>query len=96
MRRTSDELQARRGRSFEKEHNEVSEVRIRLNADGVIDFVKAATECDFDIDVHCRRVHVDGKSILGMMSMDLSHILVVKYYGHSQKFEQLLARYAEA
>lgn len=74
--------------------NKVSEMRIRLDADGIVDFVKTATECDFDIDVEYKRVHVDGKSILGMMSMDLNHVLTVQYYGHSARFEQMLARYA--
>ena len=71
----------------------MSEKKIRLSADAVVDFVKTATECDFDIDVLCRRMHVDGKSILGMMSMDLNNILLVRYYGYSQEFEQLLAQY---
>ncbi len=74
----------------------MNEIRILLSAEGVIEFVKLATECDFDIDVHCKRLHVDGKSILGMMSIDLNHILTVRYYGHSLKFEELLARYAVA
>ena len=29
----------------------MKETRIRLNMDDVNDFVKAATKCDFDIDV---------------------------------------------
>ena len=74
----------------------MSEIMIRLDAESVVDFVKAATECDFDIDVHYKRMHVDGKSILGMMSMDLNHALLVRYYGHSLKFEELLARLAVA
>ena len=72
--------------------NKVSEIKIRLDADGIVDFVKAATECDFDIDVHCERIHVDGKSILGMMNM----VLTVQYYGYSVRFEEILARYAVA
>ena len=79
-----------------KSVNKVSEIKIRLDADGIVDFVKVATECDFDIDVHCERIHVDGKSILGMMSMDLNHVLTVQYYGYSVRFEEILARYAVA
>ena len=79
-----------------KSVNKASEIKIRLDADGIVDFVKTATECDFDIDVHCERIHVDGKSILGMMNMDLNHVLTVQYYGYSVRFEEILARYAVA
>ena len=76
--------------------NKVSEIKSPLDGDGIVDFVKAATECDFDIDVHCERIHVGGKSILGMMSVDLNHVLTVQYYGYSVRFEEILAQYAVA
>ncbi|MCI9008463.1 MAG: HPr family phosphocarrier protein [Lachnospiraceae bacterium] len=72
------------------------ETRIRLNVDDVSDFVRAAAECDFDVDVKYNRILVDAKSILGVMSMDLNHVLTVKCYGESPRFESFLQRYAVA
>lgn len=74
----------------------MKETRIKLGADDVIDFVKAATECDFDIDVNYNRVLIDAKSILGVMSMDLNNILTVKCYGENAQFESFLQKYAVA
>ena len=72
------------------------ETRIRLNVDDVSDFVRAAAECDFDVDVKYNRILVDAKSILGVMSMDLNHVLTVKCYGECPRFESFLQRYAVA
>ena len=36
------------------------------------DFVAAATKCEFDIDVFYNRVVIDAKSLLGVMSLDLT------------------------
>lgn len=74
----------------------MKETRIKLGIDDVISFVKAAVECDFDIDVKYNRVQVDAKSILGVMSMDLGNVLTVKCYGESQKFDDFLQKYAVA
>ena len=47
--------------------------KIKLNeASEVEEFVKAAGKCDFDIDIFYNRVIIDAKSILGIMSMDLT------------------------
>lgn len=35
-------------------------------------FVACATECDFEIDLQSNRHIVDGKSIMGIFSLDLS------------------------
>lgn len=72
------------------------ETRIKLTVDDVRDFVKAATECEFDVDVNYNRVLVDAKSILGVMSMDLNHVLTVKCYGESDEFQSFLQKYAVA
>ena len=40
-------------------------------------FVNASIKCDFDIDVFYNRVVIDAKSILGVMSLDLTQILTV-------------------
>ena len=72
------------------------ETRIRLNVDDVSDFVRAAAECDFDVDVKYNRILVDAKSILGVMSMDLNNVLTVKFYGEDSGFESFLQKYAVA
>ena len=40
-------------------------------------FVEEATRCDFDIDVFYNRVTIDAKSILGVLSLDLTRVLTV-------------------
>lgn len=72
------------------------EIKIKLGLNDVTDFARAAAACDFDIDVNYNRVLVDAKSILGVMGMDLNHILTVKCYGESPEFENFLQRYAVA
>ena len=43
--------------------------QIRLSAtEDVKEFVRAAGQCDFDIDVFYNRVVIDAKSILGVLS----------------------------
>ncbi|MDD3403030.1 MAG: HPr family phosphocarrier protein [Hespellia sp.] len=65
-------------------------------ADDVKAFVKAASECDFDIDVIYNRMVVDAKSILGVFSLGLSNCLTVAYADNNSKFENLLQKYAVA
>ena len=74
----------------------MKETRIRLNMDDVHDFVKAATKCDFDIDVRYNRFLVDAKSILGVLSMDLTRELTVRCYGESKRFNEVIAKFAVA
>lgn len=69
--------------------------KIRLSAtDDVKDFVNAAGKCDFDIDVQYNRVVIDAKSILGVLSMDLTRDLTVKYGGKNPSFENVLEKYS--
>ena len=72
------------------------ETRIKLNVSDVSDFVKAAAKCDFDIDLRYNRILIDAKSILGVMSMDLSNILTVRWHGENPKFEDFLQKYVVA
>lgn len=53
-------------------------------------FVAAATKCEFEIDVFYNRVVIDAKSILGVMSLDLTKILTVEYNGENRVFEAFL------
>ena len=53
-------------------------------------FVEEATRCDFDIDVFYNRVTIDAKSILGVLSLDLTRVLTVQFNGENQGFEEYL------
>ena len=72
------------------------EKKIQLKAfSDVKEFVKAAQKCEYDVDVFYNRVVVDAKSILGVMSMDLTRPLTVKYHVEDQDcFEQTLNKFA--
>lgn len=75
----------------------MSERKIKLTElDEVKEFVHAAEQCDFDIDVFYNRVIIDAKSILGILSMDLTRELTVKYGGENLQFEDILSKYATA
>ena len=72
------------------------EKKIQLKAfSDVKEFVKAAEKCEYDVDVFYNRVVVDAKSIPGVMSMDLTRPLTVKYHVEDQDcFEQTLNKFA--
>lgn len=71
--------------------------QIKLNAtEEVREFVKAAGKCDFDIDVFYNRIIIDAKSILGILSMDLTRELTVRCYGESKRFNEVMAKFAVA
>ena len=56
--------------------------KIRLNETAdVKEFVQAASKCDFDVDISYNRVIIDAKSILGILSMDLTKVLTVTCHG---------------
>lgn len=73
------------------------EKHIRLNAaEEVQEFVREAEKCDFDIDIFCSRIIIDAKSILGIMSMDLTRELTVRCYGENERFNKVMAKFAVA
>lgn len=75
----------------------MSEKKIRLSKiTDVKEFVSAAGKCDFDIDVFYNRISIDAKSIMGVLSLDLSRVLTVKYGGQNAQFEDMLKKYAVA
>lgn len=75
----------------------MSEFKIKLSeTNQVKEFVNAAGRCDFDIDIYYNRVIVDAKSILGILSMDLTKILTVQCYGENQEFVRTLQKFAAA
>lgn len=54
------------------------------------EFVAAATKCNFDIDVFYNHVIIDAKSILGVLSLDLTRVLTVEFNGSDDAFEMYL------
>ena len=69
--------------------------KIRLsNAKEVNDFVKIADSCDFDINIGYDRIVIDGKSIVGVMGLDLGRELTVHYSGKNEKLERFLDLHA--
>ena len=74
----------------------MKETKIKLGLEDVKEFVTAAAKCDFDIDVNYNRVLVDGKSILGVLALDLGKVLTVKCHGEDAAFEAFLQKYAVA
>ena len=68
------------------------ERQIRLNAtEDVKEFVNEATKCDFDIDISYNRIIIDAKSLL-----DLTRVLTVRCYGESQRFNEVMTKFATA
>lgn len=75
----------------------MTQSKIKLNAtEEVQEFVNAATKCDFDIDIFYNRFLIDAKSILGILSMDLTKVLTVECHGESKEFDRTLKKFAVA
>ena len=75
----------------------MSQSKIKLNAtEDVQEFVNAASRCDFDIDVFYNRFLIDAKSILGVLSLDLTRELTVDCHGESSEFNRTLKKFAVA
>ena len=51
------------------------------------EFVSAAGRCDFDIDVYYNHIVIDAKSILGVLSLDLTRELTLNMHGENAEFE---------
>ena len=62
--------------------------------DEVKEFVNAASGCDFDIDIFYNRIIVDAKSLLGVLSLDLTKVLQVSCQGYNSNFEHTLNKFA--
>ena len=69
---------------------------IRLTPEDVKHFVDVASKCDFDIDIYYNRFLIDAKSILGILSMDLTKVLTVECHGESKEFDRTLKKFAVA
>ncbi|MCI8477446.1 MAG: HPr family phosphocarrier protein [Oscillospiraceae bacterium] len=64
--------------------------------DDVKQFVDAANRCPCEVDVRAGRYVVNGKSILGMFSIDLAKPVQVEVHGTQEEGEalkELIARF---
>ena len=66
------------------------------DSEEVENFVNAAGQCDFDIDILCDHIYIDAKSFLGVIGLGFKKELTVKYFGENAMFEQMLTNYAVA
>ena len=71
------------------------QIKLTANED-VQEFENQASKCDFDIDIFYNRVVIDAKSILGVLSMDLTRVLTVRCNGHDEGFDKFLNKFAVA
>lgn len=62
----------------------------------VKDFVRAAENCDFDINVYYYSTCIDAKSLLGMIYLGSRKELTVQYGHEDATFESVLGKYAIA
>ena len=53
-------------------------------------FVMAAMDCSHDVDVCYNSLVIDAKSILGVLSLDLTRVLTVRVHGEDPEFEKYL------
>mgnify|MGYP003590511626 CR=1 FL=1 len=72
------------------------ERKIKLSVDDVKKFVNLAMKCDFDIDIYYNHYELDAKSFLGVMGLDFSKVLTVRYAGYNEDFDQYLHQFAIA
>lgn len=64
--------------------------RIRLIPDEVNRFVKAASRCEFDVDIAYNSFTVDAKSIVGVFGLDFRYPLTVVCHGYDVDFDRYL------
>ena len=75
----------------------VTEKRVWFrNSEDVENFVNAAGQCDFDIDILSDHIYIDAKSLLGVLGLGLRKELTEKYFGQNANFETMLKDYAVA
>ena len=60
----------------------------------VKDFVRAAEKCSYDVDISYNRIVIDAKSLMGVLSLDLTRELTVKYDDEDNiHFSNILDKY---
>lgn len=73
--------------------------RMQIKITGIhdaIDFVAAAAQVDGDINVCKGRYAVDGKSLLGIFSIDISTGCTVEYPETAIEFENYIKQFEES
>ena len=66
------------------------------SVDAAKEFVALASKCDFDVDVSVgKRIAIDGKSIVGVMSLNLLSPVNVSYCGEDKDFEAFLEKHEQ-
>ena len=70
----------------------VKQIRLTEFQD-VKEFVTAAEQCDYDVDISYNRIVIDAKSLMGVLSLDLTKVLTVKYHEEDKDFEDMLEKY---
>lgn len=81
----------------ERNDNMTTKKQIKLSAvDDVKEFVSAASNSKCDIDVFYNRFIIDAKSILGVLSLDLSRELTVQCHGEDRYFFEQIQKFAIA
>ena len=74
----------------------MTERKVRFkDSEEVENFVNAAGQCDFEIDILSDHIYIDAKSFLGMLGL-LMNDLKVSYAGDDQKFDSIVQKYAIA
>ncbi|MCI1722984.1 MAG: HPr family phosphocarrier protein [Lachnospiraceae bacterium] len=74
----------------------MSEYKVKLSEKDVKDFVNAAEKHEGDVDISYNHYIIDAKSILGILSMDLSRVLTVAFMGRDPQFEKAIRKYTAA
>ncbi len=78
-----------------KEAPTVTRIKIALTTiNDVKAFVDAVSRCDFAVDLSGGRYTVDGKSIMGIFSLDLSQPLDLLAYTDDPAFAESMAPFA--
>ncbi len=61
---------------------QMTEMKVKVNTmDDIKNFVYLLNQFENDVDVSSAQYVVDGKSILGVFSLDLDKALTVKFHG---------------
>ncbi|MBQ7839267.1 MAG: HPr family phosphocarrier protein [Lachnospiraceae bacterium] len=75
----------------------MKQVNIQLNdTEDILEFVREAEKCEFDIDLKLGSVLIDGKSLLGVCSLGLAKNVTVQYHGESPEFMKAIQKFAVA
>lgn len=61
----------------------------------VINFVKEASKIEEDVTVLKGRYVIDGKSIMGVMSIDMSTGMTVEYPAEAKDFENFISQFED-